>query len=133
MRRLIAVSLVVVLSFFCVSPAFASNTIRIFYAGDPESSIRTALGLAPEGTFTFVDDPSQADVLVLNGNIPQSDDMIQRLSEGAGLLLILGENTTQEQVSAVLRIPVEMTKETEAVSITGIQGLDDPLLKEIAW
>ena len=132
MRRLVAVSLVVVLSFFCISPVFASNTIRVFYAGDPESSVRTALELAPAGTFTFVDDPSQADVFVLNGEIPQTDAITKRLNEGAGLVLIFGENTTQEQVNAVLQIPVELTKETEAVSLTGI-NLKDPLLKEIIW
>jgi O-antigen/teichoic acid export membrane protein len=133
MRRLIAVSLVVVLSFFCISPAFASNSINVFYAGDTESSVRTALGLAPAGTFTFVDDPSQADVFVLNGDIPQSDAMIQRINEGAGLVLILGENTTQDQVSAVLGIPLQLTSQSEAISITGLKGVDDPLLKEIIW
>ncbi len=133
MRRLVAISLVIVLSFFCISPAFASNSIRVFYAGDPGSNVRAALGLAPAGTFTFVDDPSQADVVVLNGDIPLSDAMIQRFSEGAGLVLILGENTTQEQVSAILGIPLQLTRQTGPISITDIKGLDDPLLKEIVW
>src|SRR5512143_2949002 len=133
MRRLVAVSLVVVLSFFCISPAFASNSIRVFYAGDSGSNVRTALGLAPAGTFTFVNDPAQADVFFLNGDIPQSDAMIQRLNEGAGLVLIFGENTTQDQVSAVLGIPLQLTPHSEAISITGLKGIEDPLLSEIVW
>ncbi|MFT3893625.1 MAG: hypothetical protein QM730_18505 [Anaerolineales bacterium] len=133
MRRLIAVSLVVVLSFICISPAFATNSINVFYAGETSSSVRTALGLAPAGTFIFVDDPSQADVFVLNGDIPQSDAMIQRINEGAGVVLFLGENTTQDQVSAVLGIPLQLTSQTEAVSITALKGIDDPLINEIVW
>ena len=133
MRRLFVASLVIVLSLYYISPAFASNSINVYYAGDPGSSIRTALGLAPEGTFTFVDDPGQADVFVLNGEIPQSDAMLQRLNEGAGLVLIFGEDTTQDQVSSVLGIPLQLTPHSEAISITGLKGIEDPLLKEIVW
>ena len=84
MRKFAAISLVVLLSFFCISPVFASDTIRVYYAGKTDSNIRLALGLAPEGTFTFVDDPTQADVFFLNGEIPQTDEIAQRLNEGAG-------------------------------------------------
>jgi len=133
MRKLVIVSLVIVVSLFHFSPVFASDTISVFYAGDPDSSVRVALGLAPTGAFTFVDDPSQADVFVLNGDIPQTEIITKRLNEGAGLVLIFGESISQEQVSTVLQIPIELTQETDAVSLTGIKGLNDPLLKEIVW
>ena len=132
MRRLSIVSLVVLCSLFCISPAFASNSIRIFYTGDPVGKARIALGLAPEGMFTFVDDPARADVFFLNGDIPQTEIVVDRLGEGAGLVLILGESTTQEQVSALLQFPVGLKKETEAVSLTDLQ-VDDPILEEIIW
>jgi len=132
MRRLIAISLVVVLSLVHVSSTFASNAIRVFYAGEPRSNVRSALELAPDGTFTFVDNPAQADVFVLNGDIPQTEAISKRVSEGAGLVLILGENTSQEDVSAVLQYPVELTREENAVSLTYLQ-VDDPLLREIVW
>ena len=133
MRRLTAISLFVVVLLFHTSSVFASDTIRVFYAGDPDSSVRAALGLAPAGTFTFVDDPTQADVFVLNGSITQTEAITTRLNEGAGLVLILGESTSLEDVNAVLQFPVELTKQTDAVSLTHISGLDDPLLKEIIW
>ena len=133
MRKLIIVSLIIVVSLFHFSPVFASDTISIFYAGELESNVRIALGLAPTGTFTFVDDPAQADVFVLNGDIPQTEIITKRLNEGAGLVLILGESISQEQASAVLQIPIELTQETVAVSLTGIKNLNDPLLKEIIW
>ena len=132
MRKLIAISLIVVATFFHVSSTFASNTIRIFYAGEPGSNVHSALELAPGGTFTFVDDPTQADVFVLNGNIPQTDAIAQRVSEGAGLVLILGESTSQEDASTILQFPVELTREDNAVSLTHV-NVDDPLLNEIVW
>jgi len=133
MRKLSSVSLVIVIAFFQVSSVFASDPIQVFYAGDLNSNIHRALELAPAGTFTFVDDPVQADVFVLNGDIPQTEIITKRLNEGAGLVLILGESISQEQVSVVLQIPVELTQETDAVSLTGIKNLNDPLLKEIIW
>ena len=133
MRKSITVLLVVILSLFFASPALASETIRVYYAGDSDSPVRVALGLAPEGTFSFVNDPSQADVFVLNGSIPATESITKRLGEGAGLLLILGESNSPEQVHALLQIPLEMQRQTNAVSLTNIIGLNDPLLKDIIW
>jgi O-antigen/teichoic acid export membrane protein len=134
MRRFIAAGIILILAFTLAAPAFAQDTaIQIYYAGDTNSKVRIALGLAPKGMFSFVDDPLQADVFFLNGAIPQTDVITQRLNEGAGLVLILGEATSQKDVSALLQFPVELTQKTNAVSITGIKGVDDPLLKEIIW
>ncbi len=132
MRRPIVILLIVAVSLVHASSTFASNTVRVYYAGEPESNVRLALGLAPAGTFTFVDDPSQADVFVLNGDFPQTGTITKRLEEGAGLVLILGESTSAEDASTVLRFPVELTKQSGAVSLTHIK-VDDPLLKEIVW
>lgn len=134
MRRLIIVGIVLALAFTLASPAFAqADAIRIYYAGDSKSNVRVALALAPSGTFIFVDDPAQADVFVLNGDIPQIEMITKRLNEGAGLVLILDKSISQEQVSVVLQIPIELKQETNAVSLTGIKTLKDPLLKEIIW
>lgn len=132
MRRLTAVLLLVVISLVYVSSAFASSTIRVFYAGEPESTVRSVLDLAPAGTFTFVNEPAQADVFVLNGDIPQTDEIAQQVSEGAGLVLILDESTSPEDSSAVLGFPVELTKNDNAVSLTHV-NVDDPLIHEIVW
>jgi len=134
MRRFIIAGIILILAFTLAAPSFAqAAAIRIYYAGNENSQVRIALGLAPKDLFTFVDDPLQADVFFLNGTIPQTDIITQRLDEGAGLILILGESTSQKDVSALLQFPVELTKKTNAASITGIKGLDDPLLKEIIW
>ena len=81
MRKLVIAGIVLVLAFTLASPAFAQDdAIRIYYAGDSKSNVRVALGIAPAGTFTFVEDPLQADVFFLNGNIPQTDLITQRLA-----------------------------------------------------
>ena len=132
MRKPFAILLVLVFSLVFVSPAFASNSIRVYYSGTADSSVRAALELAPTGTFTFVDDPAQADVFVLNGNIPQTDAITKRLNEGAGLVLILGEAMSREGVSSILQFPVELSKADNAISLTNI-NVNDPLVKEIIW
>ena len=79
-------------SFFDLTLVFiltrpASNTIRIYYAGPEDNSVDTALTLAPKGTFTFVTDPSQADVFVLNGTIPNPAAIAAQVSSRCGLVL----------------------------------------------
>lgn len=132
MRKLVVLSILFVLTFAAVTPAAAGNPVNVYYAGDPGSSVRTALGLAPAGTFAFVDDPSLADVFVLNGVIPDPETVAAQVARGAGLVLILGESTSQAEVSALLGIPVELTLRDDPVSLTEIKD-DDPLVTGIIW
>ena len=69
MRRFffVLVTLVILLSF--VQPVAAGSPVRVYYAGPEKNSVYTALTLATKGPFTFVTDPAQADVFVLNGVI----------------------------------------------------------------
>jgi hypothetical protein len=49
-------------------PAAAGETLRVYYAG-PTGPVRQALELA---AFDLVDDPAQADLLVLNDTMPDA-------------------------------------------------------------
>jgi hypothetical protein len=60
MRCIFVILITLVVMFSFVAPAAAGNTICIYYAGPEVNSVYTALTLVPEGTFTFVNDPSQA-------------------------------------------------------------------------
>lgn len=91
--------------------------------------MKAALELAK---FTLVDDPAQADVLVLNGVIPDPQAAAAQMERGAGLVLILGADLSAESVSAVTGVPVTVTRRAEAVSLTEVK-VDDPLLTEIVW
>ncbi len=118
--------------FSFVTPAAAGNTIRIYYAGPEKNSVYTALTLAPKGTFTFVTDPSQADVFVLNGIIPDPAAVAARLNAGAGVVLILGPDLTSEDVQTALGVPLTLEPHNDAVSLTDIK-VNDPLVKQIIW
>ena len=123
------ISVLVVL--FCDARA-ASSTIRIFYSGPETNSVHTALTLAPKGTFTFVTDPAQADVFVLNGSIPDPAAVAARLNAGAGLLLILGPDLTAQTVQTAIGVPLTLEPRNDAVSLTNLP-LNDPLIKQIIW
>ena len=56
-----------------------------------------------------------------------------RISEGAGVVLILGDGVTDEQASSLLGTPVKLTYAEEAISLTDAAGATDPLLTEIIW
>jgi len=132
MRRVLValITLLFLLSF--AMPVSASSTIRIYYAGPQENSVYTALTLAPRGTFSFVNNPAQADVFVLNGSIPDPSAIAAQVQRGAGLVLILGPGLSAKDVEAVSGIPVTLTEKTDAVSLTQI-NIDDPLVKQIIW
>ncbi len=127
-RKWIVLLIVFAIAFSFVQPAHADNSLRVFYAG-PDGSVKTALALAK---FTMVTDISQADVIVLNGVIPDAETVRARVENGAGLVLILGKDLTEEQVGSLLGMPLVLRPREDAVSITSLD-IDDPLLTEIIW
>lgn len=128
MRKFLFLLTLFALLFSITSPVQASDTLRVYYAG-PESSVRTALEVAE---FEIVDDPAQADVLVLNGVIPDAVDVAAQRERGAGLVLILGPDMAAGDIETATGIPVELTEKTDAVSLTGIE-IGDPLTQEVIW
>ncbi|HEX7542041.1 MAG TPA: hypothetical protein VF352_07910 [Anaerolineales bacterium] len=132
MRRILTIVLTLLILFSFSTPASANSTIRIYYAGPLENSVYTALTIAPQGTFTFVSDPTQADVFVLNGSIPDPAAIAAQVRRGAGLVLILGPGLSAADVETVSGVPVTLTEKTDAVSLTEIK-IDDPLVKQIIW
>ncbi|KAF0108231.1 MAG: hypothetical protein FD146_805 [Anaerolineaceae bacterium] len=128
MRKIIFPLLVFVILFLAVSPASADATLRVYYAG-ADGSVKTALELAD---FTFVDDPAQADVLVLNGVIPDPATAAAQVERGAGLVLILGPGMTEADVMTLTGVTLTLTARDDPVSLTAIQ-IDDPLTTDITW
>lgn len=127
-RTLIVLLVVLVFNLLAIQPAYAENRVRIFYAG-PDGSVKTALRLAK---FEFVTDPALADVFVLNGEIPEAEVIRIRMAHGAGLVLILGPDLTEQQVGSLIGIPLGLTARDNAVSITNL-NINDRLLTEIIW
>ncbi|MGA2489850.1 MAG: hypothetical protein ABSF99_06630, partial [Anaerolineales bacterium] len=132
MRRIVVILFILAILFSFVTPVAAGNIIRLYYAGPEKNSVLTALTLAPKGTFLFVTDPSQADVFVLNGTIPDPAIVATRLDAGAGVVLILGLDLTAKDVQTALGVPLTLESRTDAVSLTNIH-IKDPLVSEIIW
>jgi O-antigen/teichoic acid export membrane protein len=133
MRKLtlLLATLVVLLSACAPAPLEGVSPVKVYYAGD-SGGVKTALDLAAQsGTVTLVETMAEAQTLVLNGVIP--DGATERVSEGAGVVLILGDGVTDEQASSLLGTPVKLTYAEEAISLTDAAGAKDPLLTEIIW
>jgi hypothetical protein len=128
MHKLIFPLLVVALLFLTASPASADATLRVYYAG-AEGSVTTALDLAG---FSRVDDPAQADVLVLNGVVPDPATAAAQVERGAGLVLILGPSLSAADVQTVTGIPVTLTPRDDPVSLVELD-VDDSLTRDVVW
>ncbi len=131
-HRILCIGLLLSFLFFSVSPVRADGAppVQVYYAG-PEGGVRTALTLAPD--FRRVSDPAQADVLVLNGVIPDPEGLAARVREGAGLVLILGPDLSAREVEALLGFPVTLTPRENPLSLVAAEGQDDPILTNIVW
>jgi hypothetical protein len=132
MRKIILLIAIIVILFTAVSPAAFNSRIRIYYAGPQDNSVYIALTLAPLGTITFVRDPIQADVIVLNGSIPDPVAIATQVQRGAGLVLILGPELSATHITTIGGVPVTLSEKTDAVSLTGIK-INDPLVNQIIW
>lgn len=132
-RRILCTGLILLsLVFLFPLSAAASEAppLSVYYAG-PEGGVRTALTLAPD--FRLVSNPAQADVLVLNGVVPDPEGLAARVREGAGLVLILGPDLSAREVEALLGFPVTLTARDDPISLVAMEGIEDPLLTSIVW
>jgi len=138
MQRRILLLFTVVLALGLATPVAADGSPRVYYAG-PDGGVRTALELAADPAvnldqpFALVSGPTQADVLVLNGVIPDAVAARRRLDEGAGLVLILGPELAAGDVEALLGVQVSLDARDQALSLARARQPDDPLLSEIQW
>ena len=131
--RCIVYTGLILLLFSLFAPAVLAEgapPLAVYYAG-PEGGVRTALTLAAD--IRLVADPAQADVLVLNGAIPDPEGLAARVREGAGLVLILGPDLTAIEVATMLGFPVALEAREEPLSLVAMEGVTDPVLSEIVW
>ncbi|HTX91404.1 MAG TPA: lipopolysaccharide biosynthesis protein [Anaerolineales bacterium] len=131
MRKVLPVLVLLAILLTACSPKQPATLVKrnVFYAG-PEGGVKTALVLAG---YTLVDDPAQADVLVLNGSIPDPAALATRMHTGAGLVLVLSKDTSQADLQTLLGQPVTLKYAEDAVSLTNAKGAKDALLTEIVW
>jgi len=128
MRKL-TIALIAVLLFASAAPVAAEAPLRVYYAG-PAGAVRDALELAQ---VEFVERPADADVLVLNGAIPDPSGIAASVSEHTGLVLLLGPTLGRQDVLPVLGLPVELGYRDLPLSLAPAHGQSDPLLSQIVW
>jgi len=132
MRRWILPFLFLPLLLARATPVRASDAIRVYIAGDA-STVRPALDLAGSGAFVITSDPAQADVLLLNGEIPDPELVNNRLQNSVGLVLILGPDISADAFGAATGIPVQFQPADAAVSFQDISRINDPISRQIVW
>jgi O-antigen/teichoic acid export membrane protein len=115
----------------------ARPPVAVYYYGpaDAQTGVRTALGLAQAaGTLALVSDPAQAQAIVLDGAVPPDAASISaRVRDGAGLFLVLGKDTTAEQVSALLGQPVTLAPKDDPLSLVAQKDSAEGVLSDILW
>lgn len=132
MRKILAGVVAVFLLLGSFVPVAAQTAaMRVYYAGPAESSVHTALGLAE--AFTLVSDPAQAQVFVLDGEIPDPSGIAARVSAGAGLVLILGPEFDQTSLQALLGNSVRLAPRSEPLGLVAQPGSTDPIAAGILW
>ena len=131
MKKFILFIALLLLSACAPAPVEVSTPVKVYYAGEA-NGVKTALDLAVQsGTVTLVDDIAEAQMLVLNGVVP--DGAVERAAAGASLILIPGEGVTEAQLSELLGTAIKLRKAEDAVSLTDAEEVRDPLLTEIIW
>lgn len=138
MRKLLLLIFLATLPVVFISPgALAAlrdaGAIPVYYAGPP-GGVKTALDLAVRHEdFEIVSDPTQANVMVLNGTIPDAEAIRARVEAGAGMLLILGPETGADVVGQVLgKETITLTFRDDPLSLSGT-GASDPVLISVIW
>jgi O-antigen/teichoic acid export membrane protein len=130
MRPILIFFVLVSLIFGMVVPVNAAAAPPSVYYAGPDGAVKTALELTH---FTFTQDINSADVIVLNGAIPDEPTSAARLNAGAGILLIPGADTTADQISGLLGIQVELQAETEAVTLQQNDSASSAIVRNILW
>jgi len=110
----------------------AGQPLNVYFAG-PDGGLHTALTLDKD--VRFVSDPAQAEVFVLNGQIPaaQAAAIRAHVQGGAGLLLVLGPDLSGAAVSDLLGTPVSLAKKDDALSLAPMAGSQDDVVKSVIW
>lgn len=134
MRKIIPTLIVLILIAGSFSTASANTdsqpVIPVYYAGNP-GVVTTAISLYHG--FELVDDPQQAKVLVLNGVIPEPQNLAKQVRAGTGLILILGPDISNSDIDTLLNTSVESEAREDPLSLVDSAASADPVLRDVIW
>ena len=131
MRRAFSIFVLLVWLLSTTQPVFAQeNPVLVYYAG-PQDAVFTALTLSSQ--ISIVSSPQDAQVLVLNGEIPNPQWVAQRFQEGCGVLLIFGEKIQPNQITPLLGQIETFEHKEDPASLNPINTSPSLLLDQIVW
>jgi len=107
-----------------------AKPITVYYAGAPDA-VYTALTLAT-GELSLTEDPSAAEVWVLNGVIPDPAGTAAHLQAGGGVVLIMGTAVSTEKMAQAYG-PVAVSEHDDALSLVTAQSSKDGIGSDIVW
>ena len=130
MRKIPALIIAALILLSAYSPVSAADTpLKVYYAG-PDGPVKTALDLAE---FAYVSSPVAADVIVLNGRIPNPDQIAAEVQSGKGLLLVMGPELTAEMLAPLLGESTTLEARSEAASLSFDDDSENELISGIYW
>jgi hypothetical protein len=143
MRKSLAFAIILLtLSLLLASTTKAGGTVNIYYAGSSDSQVRKALDRMGH-LLTFIDDPAKAQVIVLNGIIPDDKIITQQIRTGSsGLVLFLSPDIKAEQIQILLAShdKIDLVQTDLPVSLKAIKITDPSIdtwfnqwMGEIDW
>lgn len=106
-----------------------ASPITAYYAG-PQNGVFSALNFHQ---MSLTSDPSKAQVIILNGVIPDNPAIPARLMEGAGLVLILGPGITSDRLAFLFGAPITWSVAHDSVSLVAYEGSQHELLDQVVW
>jgi O-antigen/teichoic acid export membrane protein len=130
MRKSLVILLVLVTLLSLPTPVSADDPLLVYFDG-PEGTFRTALSL--DQSIQFVRESSSADVIVLAGAIPDPGRIRELVSAGKGLILVANPGFNGSDLSLLLGETVTLEAQTDALSLSPVEGLSDAILTEIFW
>jgi O-antigen/teichoic acid export membrane protein len=130
LRKVLPILLLLVLLLHAPSLASAADSLDFYYAG-PAGNVSVALGLDED--IHRVDEIASAQVLVLNGVIPDAALIHSRVEQGAGLVLILGPSITVTQLNTLLGERVTLEYQQDPLSLNIPNHTFDPIQADVLW
>jgi hypothetical protein len=108
----------------------ANDTIHVFYVGESEN-LTNALTL--DKNVELTSDISEADVILLSGQIPDAEAIRTLVERGKGLVLILGPDLISSQFNALLGENSTLALREDPLSLTTSKTSSDPVHTDIVW
>jgi|WetSurMetagenome_2_1015567.scaffolds.fasta_scaffold03770_6 O-antigen/teichoic acid export membrane protein len=132
MKKILALVLAILFLIIPISGKAQSTPLAVFYIG-ADDGVKTALTLNPNAV--LVTDPSKADVIVLNGIIPedQTDTIRVKVQAGAGLVVITGPNLSADALSRLLGEKITFSPETIPLTLEPAKESEDLLVTQVLW